>query len=172
MALDATVGGTTANSFLTVARANLVIQEGRVSASAWATAAEAQRAASLVGASQLLSHGFNWNGTRASTTQALPFPRTGIVSDGVTISNTTIPRAIEEAVIDIAFGLLSGAAASSGELQKLGLSVLKVDVIRLEASDQPANVSEIPDRVSYLLREYGTNVTGTDGAFQTCLRRS
>lgn len=172
MALDATVGGVSANSFLTVSRANLLVQEGRVDDSEWSDAGESKRAAALVEATQLLSASFEWNGSRTDSTQALPWPRKSVVVDGVTVDSSTIPRAIEEAVLDIAFRALKNSDTQSGELQTLGLAALQVDVIKLEAQDAPVKVDAIPDRLQFLLSGYGINLSQQGVACQGRMRRA
>jgi hypothetical protein len=77
--IDATVGGANANSYLTLAAAELVI-EGFVQdddVTAWATATTDQKNRALYTATQRLDRE-RFLGARVTDTQALQWPRTGV----------------------------------------------------------------------------------------------
>ena len=77
--IDATVGGANANSYLTLAAAELVI-EGFVQdddVTAWASATTDQKNRALYTATQRLDRE-RFLGARATDTQALQWPRTGV----------------------------------------------------------------------------------------------
>jgi len=77
--IDATVGGANANSYLTLAAAELVI-EGFVQdddVTAWASATNDQKNRALYTATQRLDRE-RFLGARATDTQALQWPRTGV----------------------------------------------------------------------------------------------
>jgi len=79
IAIDATVGGANANSYLTLAAAELVI-EGFVQdddVTAWATATTDQKNRALYTATQRLDRE-RFLGARVTDTQALQWPRTGV----------------------------------------------------------------------------------------------
>jgi len=79
IAIDATVGGANANSYLTLAAAELVI-EGFVQdddVTAWASATNDQKNRALYTATQRLDRE-RFLGARATDTQALQWPRTGV----------------------------------------------------------------------------------------------
>ena len=79
ISLDATVGGVNANSYLTLAAAELII-EGLVQdedVTAWATATTDQKNRALFTATQRLDRE-RFLGARATDTQALQWPRTGV----------------------------------------------------------------------------------------------
>jgi len=77
--IDATVGGANANSYLTLAAAELII-EGFVQDDdvvAWASATEDQKNRALFSATQRIDRE-RFLGARATDTQALQWPRTGV----------------------------------------------------------------------------------------------
>jgi hypothetical protein len=77
--IDATVGGANANSYLTLAAAELII-EGFVQdddVTAWASATTDQKNRALVSATQRIDRE-RFLGARATDTQALQWPRTGV----------------------------------------------------------------------------------------------
>jgi hypothetical protein len=79
IAIDASIGGASANSYLTLAAAELVI-EGFVQdddVTAWASATNDQKNRALYTATQRLDRE-RFLGARATDTQALQWPRTGV----------------------------------------------------------------------------------------------
>jgi hypothetical protein len=79
IAIDATVGGASANSYLTLADAQAII-DGFVEdadATAWASATTDQKNRALFTATQRLDRE-RYLGARATDTQALQWPRTGV----------------------------------------------------------------------------------------------
>ena len=77
--IDATVGGTSANSYLTLAAAQALI-DGMVEnddVTAWASATTDQKNRALYSATQRLDRE-RYLGARATDTQALQWPRTGV----------------------------------------------------------------------------------------------
>jgi len=79
ISIDATVGGANANSYLTLAAANTVI-EGLVQdddVTAWASATDDQRNRALFTATQRIDRE-RFLGARATDTQALQWPRDGV----------------------------------------------------------------------------------------------
>lgn len=79
ISIDATVGGASANSYLTLAAAELIV-EGFVQdddVTAWASATNDQKNRALYTAAQRLDRE-RFLGARATDTQALQWPRTGV----------------------------------------------------------------------------------------------
>lgn len=79
ISIDATVGGASANSYLTLAAAELIV-EGFVQdddVTAWASATNDQKNRALYTATQRLDRE-RFLGARATDTQALQWPRTGV----------------------------------------------------------------------------------------------
>ena len=116
--VTATAGSASANSYLTVAGgdtlANLAL--GTLS---WATATNDDKGRALITATRHLEE-LEWAGYRASTAQALAWPRSGITLDGVSISSTTIPEQLEQATFDLAEALLTTPTLLSGGNSNLG----------------------------------------------------
>jgi hypothetical protein len=103
--LDATVGGTTANSYLTLAAADAIV-ETMLGTVAWTGATENNRIRALVTATRGLDT-LTWIGTRTTTTQALAWPRTDASCDGTDYASDAIPSQLSYATFDLANALLT-----------------------------------------------------------------
>ena len=92
------------------------IFEGRASSSSWASATDAKRDAALIEATAELEARFTWRGAKASSTQKLSFPRTGLERDGVAVASDSIPTELVRATALYANFLLSGGESPGGLL--------------------------------------------------------
>lgn len=140
-AIDATVGGTTANSYLTI-NAATTISEAMIGTLAWTAATTDNRTRALITATNGLET-LGWIGTRSTTTQRLSWPREDATCGDKHYASTVIPREIELATFDLANALLSdptllrgnSAEASSALVPGVpnrDLRRLKLDVMELE----------------------------------------
>ena len=111
--LKAVAGAVDANAYATRDQATVIL-EGR--ASAWASATDAKRDAALMEATAELEARFTWRGAKASSTQNLSFPRSGLERDGVAVASNTIPQELERAVSLFADFLLGGGESPGGIL--------------------------------------------------------
>ena len=91
------------------------IFEGRASSSSWSSATDAKRDAALIEATAELEARFTWRGAKASSTQKLSFPRSGLERDGVAVASD-IPAELVRAVSLYADFLLSGGESPGGVL--------------------------------------------------------
>ena len=127
--LKAVAGATDANAYATRDQAAAIF-EGRPGASAWASATDAKRDVALLEATAELEQRFTWRGEKASATQALAFPRTGLERDGVDVAADSIPQELVRAVSLYADFLLSGGESPGGVL---GLGSIRG--MRVQAQD-------------------------------------
>lgn len=137
--LVATPGASNANSYLSVAGADS-IAEGMVGTLSWASATNNDKIKALITATNGLET-LGWVGLRATTTQALAWPRTGAVCGDKNYGDDEIPREIELSTFDLANALLadptllrsssSGAALVDG-VPNRDLKRLKLDVMEIE----------------------------------------
>lgn len=109
MAFDATVGGAASTSYVSVAAAEEYFL-GRLNATAWDNASDADAEAALMMATAWLDRE-PYYGAPASTTQRLQWPRWGAPSLSPTswgfLSATTIPDCIVAATCELALTLLT-----------------------------------------------------------------
>ena len=138
--VTATVDSASANSYLTVAQAddfaNLYL--GTLN---WSSATTDNKGRSLIMATRYLDE-LKWIGEKASTTQALLWPRTEAECGDWSFTSSEIPQPIKQATFDLAEYLLgdgnvlSGAGAGSSELipgiPNANLKRARVDVIDVE----------------------------------------
>lgn len=137
--IDATIGGATANSYLTVAAAD-TLTESMLGTLAWTTATTDSKTRALITATRGLDT-LGWIGSKASTTQALDWPRTGVSCDGVDYDSTAIPAQILYATFDLANSLLTtpnllltppaSSTALIPGIPNRTLSKIKADVLEL-----------------------------------------
>ena len=133
MALDATLGGASANSYVTVAEADAYFATsfGRT---AWGSASAANKEIVLIESTRLLDLLVSWKGYVKSDTQALRWPRTYVPNiDGryleSYISDSIVPKDVKNAVFELAYSLLSngGFQASENELAKVKVGPVSID---------------------------------------------
>lgn len=103
--LDATVGGSSSNSYVTVAEADDYFTS-RLNSSAWDTAS---KDAALITAAYDLDDAFDWVGDRASDTQFMEWPRL-YVDD---VDSTEIPWDVKRAQMELALAYVEGGVSST-----------------------------------------------------------
>lgn len=137
--LVATAGASNANSYLSVAGADS-IADGMVGTLTWSSATSTDKAKALITATNGLET-LEWIGSRASTTQALAWPRSGASCGDKAPADDEIPREVELATFDLANALLttptllrssSSAAALVPGVPNRDLKRVKLDVMELE----------------------------------------
>lgn len=138
----ATAGAANANSYLSVAAAD-DLANLYLGALNWATASSDNKGRALIMATRYLDE-LSFIGTKASTTQALLWPRSEAACGDWSFTSSEIPQPIKQATFDLAEFLLGsgnsdallGSGASSGELipgiPNANLKRARVDVIDVE----------------------------------------
>ena len=161
MAIDATVGGANSNSFGTREEADTFFED-RLYTSTWDAASDASKDKALITACQRISEE-RFFGERATTTQALPWPRlcvrnqdAGAYSD-LYYDSDEIPTRLKQAQFIYAQELLKSDSIS--ENPAIGLKKLSTGTIDLEFDPAMAQPSgKIPAEAMRLLR--GLVMTG------------
>jgi hypothetical protein len=114
MSLDATVGGASSNSYVTLAQAesyfddriNSAVNGNWETTSAGVARTDAEKSAALVTATRRIDEE-QFVGYKVSTTQALKFPRTNVTDeDGNYFLTTAIPEPVKQATYLTALELL------------------------------------------------------------------
>jgi hypothetical protein len=121
--IDATVGGANANSYVDVSAADTFF-DNRLNSSAWTNVVDSDdKARALIEATDRIEQE-KYRGTRASSTQRLNFPRTGITYDDNTpVPSTVVPRQVCNATMEMALALL--VAGKTDILAATGLEQFK-----------------------------------------------
>jgi len=135
MVLDATVGGATANSYVTNAEA-VAYMGTHLYASAWLALPSAEQDTSLMMATRLIDTSVCFVGTSATTTQALRFPMVGLVTPtGAVVPSDVIPVAVKDATSELARLLATTDTTAPNEAAAQGLTNLKVASVELGFKD-------------------------------------
>lgn len=105
--VDATVGGASANSYVTKAEADAYVL-GRLNASTWEDETDTDKLnRALVSATRRLDQE-EWQGRKVATTQALEWPRSGTSDqNGNAYATDAIPQPVKDATCELALAMLS-----------------------------------------------------------------
>lgn len=143
--IDATVGGASANSYITLARGDAIAEE-TLGVVAWVAAATTDdlRNRALVMATRYMEQ-LQWIGTRTATTQSLAFPRTGLRCGEKNYDDDEIPPEVEIGTFDLAEAILGNPAILQGPstennelipgIRNSSLRSARVDVISVDFKD-------------------------------------
>lgn len=149
MALVATPGAANANSFLTVDEADAHFGT-RLHVSDWTSASVADKEAALIWATRLMNATIPWRGSVVSETQALAWPRSGLLTrNGFPLANDIIPRELKEATAELALLLLRSERTAGNEAQEQGITRLKAGTVDIEFKEEfqfnvvPATVTDL-----------------------------
>lgn len=158
----ATSGSATANSYLTNTEGDTYF-EGHLYASDWTGATDANQNIALVMATRTIDMMFEWEQFPSSTTQALQWPRSGVL-DFLRLSyitDTTIPVKLKEATAELAKALIAADLTLNSQIETQGLTSLSVGSISLAFKDE-VFAKVIPDVVRNLI-PYWWGVIKTGG---------
>jgi hypothetical protein len=146
----ATPGAPDANSFITVARGDTIADE-RLYATNWsAETDEDQKARAVIMATSEIAKEC-WKGIGASSTQSLPFPRTGLLDrNGYVVSSSTIPSDIELATFILADLLLGSNVTIESDPSVQGITKIKAGSVELGFKDV-IEYKSIPEHVRRLI---------------------
>ena len=136
MALDATVGGASSNSYVTLAEAEANFAE-RLRGEAWSGASEADKEKALLTASRHLERCRYWDGggpAFADPRQALTFPRK---RDTDAAGDYIIPTRVKQAQCEEALALLSRGAEQERRRALQAAGVTSFSVAGLSESYAP-----------------------------------
>lgn len=149
--IDATLKGTAANSYVTLAEADAYF-ETVPHDEHWTGSNDAKNRV-LITATRYLDN-FEYYGTRCSTTQALKWPRKDYKVDGVKIDETYIPQPVKNATFELAHSLLHkgealvGTTGTQGTYEQVELGDLKVKF--KDSSQTPGVINNILDIYPWL----------------------
>ena len=149
--IDATLKGTAANSYVTLAEANAYFET--VPHDEHWTGSDDAKNRVLITATRYLDN-FEYYGTRCSTTQALKWPRKDYKVDGVKVDETYIPQPIKNATFELAHSLLYkgealvGTTGTQGTYEQVELGDLKVKF--KDSSQTPGVINNILDIYPWL----------------------
>jgi hypothetical protein len=148
--IDSTVGGASANSYVTLAEAEVYF-EGRLNITDWTSATTDEKNRALVMAARRLDQE-RWTSEKASSAQALKWPRWDAEDeDGNSISSDTIPEAIKDAQCELALAMLDSDLTTDTGLE--GFDEVKVGPVSVKVRHQ-RKAGEIPEEVYREIRHW------------------
>ena len=128
--IDATLGGASANSYVTLADADAYFETVPDSTD-WVSKSTDQKNRALISATRWIDV-LSFYGKRCSDTQALKWPRKEYEVDGIELACTLIPFGIEVATYELARALandtdaITGSTGTTGIYDQVELGELKV----------------------------------------------
>lgn len=153
--LTATIGSTSANSYVTVAQADTYFDE-RLNATPWTGASTDDKERALIMATRRLDQE-KFQGIKVAESQALDWPRYWATDDdGEEYESNEIPQPIKDATCELALRLLVDKGKSKDTLADTGLEEFEtakigpMDVTRdkaYEAGQLPKNVARLIDHI-------------------------
>lgn len=162
MALISTLGASDANSYVTLAEAEIYFAD-RMHVSAWDALEDAVKSALLVSASQMLDWYVKWKGVKSTTAQSMLWPRTGAIRpDGTEIDSDVLPSEVKTAVYEQAFANIEADRTSDDPLA--GIGQLQAGSLMIKAgAEKPnqTNAKPLPNHVYNILSDLYTNSGGT-----------
>lgn len=125
--IDATAGGASANSYVTLADAE-TYYESRLHSDDWDDAEDSVKNEALAMATAILDSELLWVCSPTSTTQALRWPRTRVLTpEGIAVDTDTIPKFLEDATAEFSLWLIKDDRLSEPDTQ--GFTQIKVGSI-------------------------------------------
>lgn len=109
MAIDTIPSSPTADSYVSVAEADAY--HAKRGNTAWTAADVPGKEGALVRATGYVDAEYGWKGIRATSIQALAWPRYDVEVDGYPVLTTVIPQKVKDAVCEMALKALAGDIA-------------------------------------------------------------
>ena len=155
----ATAGAVDANSYCTLAEAEAYFLGRLHITDDWTAAIAADKNAALVWATSVLDSEMNWYGWAISETQALRWPRSGLMTpDHYCVTSVDIPTFLKRATAEFAMHLI--AADRLADADTMGFKKIAVGSIQI-TTDKFDRKSIIPKAVWDIVRPYGSKFSGS-----------
>ena len=149
MAIDTTIGGASANSYVTLAEANAYFAN-RAHAIEWEEFEEQDNL--LISASSFIDWYVTWKGTRVTGTQVMDWPRSGVYDKvGELYPEDMIPADVKIAVYEMALSSMTSDRTADGSLD--GISEVRAGSLQIKTDDGMYNTKPdtIPDKIWKIL---------------------
>lgn len=171
--IDATLSGTTANSYVTLAEANTYFETAPDSAT-WTDKTTDQRNRALISATRWLDS-LSFYGSRCTDTQALSWPRENYKVDGLPLACTLIPPRIKTATYELARALANdpnaiiGTSGLTGTYDEVSLGELRVKYN--STSQTPGLINNVFDVYPWLQSYLGAYTLGGAANYMVRVQR-
>ena len=153
MALDASVGTSTSNSYLTEVEADAYFDNRLHGTSRWSALSDKEPA--LISMTNLLDWYCKFKGSQTSTTQALKWPRTGVIlPDGTTLDDDIIPTNVKNAVCELVLSSISSDRTADSDLAGLSQATAGPLTLKTDGRGPHSTAKEvIPEHVTKMLSD-------------------
>jgi len=135
------------NSYISLEDAETYFTD-RLNSTEWDSAIDTIRSKALIQATQIIDQK-DFLGYKSVSTQALKFPRTGLVDDGVAVDSSTIPKRVKDAVCELAIWCLTEDYTEPDDLA--GYQSIKIAVIEVQTRQ---GAKAMPPMVTRLLSPF------------------
>jgi hypothetical protein len=136
------------NSYISRADAETYFAD-RLNSSEWDDATDANKDAALIQATRMIDYR-DYIGVRTDSDQALKFPRSGLVDDGVALDPDEVPQSVLDATCELALYALQEDYSALGDLDDY--SSVTVGPISVETRAGSGGGKKFPPFVTQLLR--------------------
>ena len=145
--LVATAKSSTANSYCTLAEADQYHDDRPAVSTTWADASDGNKTKALLWATKLMESLFVWTGYATTTTQAIGWPRTGLLDRiDVSLDSDTVPAEVKNAQAEYARALLVANLAQDNDIESQGITSIKAGSVALAFTSEQYN-KVVPDAV-------------------------
>ena len=162
MALNATLGASDANSYVTRAEADAYMANRAFVSARWAAFTASVKEQFLITASQMIDWYLSWKGDKAEETQSMEWPRLDAIrKSGYEILETELPSEVKVAVYEMAISLFDADRTEDDPLA--GIGQLKVSSLMIKAGPEYPNQTTkkvIPEKVKKILKDLITSYGG------------
>lgn len=153
-----TAGAANANGYCDVAFADQYHADRPPVGTTWSAATPDQKAAAILWATILMDRLWDWTGWVTDSTQALLWPRQGMIklSQWEYVDQHTIPTELQQATAEYARQLLGSDLAGNSDIETLKLTSLKAGPVSFTFGEG-VTAKPVPDTVYNLIpRSWGT----------------
>ncbi len=169
--LVTTVGAANANAYVELTVADQYHEDRAPLDANWTAASDNLKNAAILKATELLDALFEWTGWVVDGTQALLWPRAGMVLlSGYSVPLDTIPTELQRATAEFAGQLLASDRAADSDIETLGIKRIKAGSLALEFNAEVL-AKAVPDAIVYLLpREWYSSIKGRGSGVRSLVR--
>lgn len=156
MPIDATVGGTASNSYVSLEDANTYFST-RLHAETWTSASDADKEAALITATNIIDWYYTYKGGKTASTQALQWPRAGVTVGNETYPSNSLPKELIMATCELAMVSIDEDVTADNALA--GLRKVQAGPLMIQTADngRPPSTGQLPDAVYLLLKKFMDN---------------
>lgn len=156
----ATAGSASANSYCTIAEGT-TYHETHVSGATWEDSDDDTRCRALQTATRVLDQWYDWAGSVVGSTQALLWPRSGVVGpNGYTLASDSIPTLIKHATAELARQLIAEDRTADSDTK----SIASLQAGSVSIAFRPTAANPIPDAVAAMVSALGVPRSKSGGA--------